>query len=71
MLPTRAEIIELLAKAEGNLQKTQEILRELESLMVHIDWILTEHQQSQRHSSLGKTNNAAQTLTHSGTSESS
>jgi hypothetical protein len=61
MLPTREEIVELLAKAEDNLQRTQEILRDLESLMVHIDWILTEHKDWQRHSAVGKTHIAEQT----------
>lgn len=37
MLPTRQELAELLKQAEGNRQKTQEILRELESLKVNVE----------------------------------
>jgi hypothetical protein len=40
MLRTREEIALLLKKAKGNLQKTQEIHRQLESLMRYIDDIL-------------------------------
>ena len=40
MLKTREEIASLLKKAEGNLQKTEEIYRELESLWGYIEEVL-------------------------------
>jgi hypothetical protein len=47
MLQTRDEIAALLKQAEGNLQKTQAIHRELAALMVYIQSVLEELQPSQ------------------------
>ena len=51
MLHTREEIALLLKRAEGNLQKTAEIYRELEHLMVYIEDILTRKAQSEKRTS--------------------
>jgi hypothetical protein len=40
MLQTRREIAALLKNAEGNLKKTQEIHRQLVSLMVYVERVL-------------------------------
>jgi len=49
MLRTRQEIASLLKKAEGNLKKTQEIHRELQSLMDYIESVLTRKKPSLKH----------------------
>ena len=49
MLRTRQEIASLLKKAEGNLKKTQEIHRELQSLMDYIENLLTRKKPSLKH----------------------
>ena len=50
MLRTRLEIEALLKKAAGNLQKTQEIHRELQSLMNYIQTILDASSSAKRKS---------------------
>jgi len=50
MLRTRLEIEALLKKATGNLQKTQEIYRELQSLMNYIQTILDASSSAKRNS---------------------
>jgi hypothetical protein len=42
MFQTRREISALLKAAEGNLKKTQEIHRQLESLVGYIERVLSE-----------------------------
>lgn len=51
MLNTREEIALLLKRAEGNLQKTEEIHRELEQLMVYIEDLLSRKAQSAKRTS--------------------
>ena len=50
MLRTRLEIEALLKKATGNLQKTQEIHRELQSLMNYIQNVLDASSSAKRKS---------------------
>ena len=50
MLRTRLEIEALLKKATGNLQKTQEIYRELQSLMNYIQTLLDASSSAKRNS---------------------
>ena len=53
MLRTREEIALLLKKAEGNLQRTEEIYRELELLMDYIESVLDAKKLSLKPGSLG------------------
>ena len=53
MLRTREEIALLLKKAEGNLQKTAEIHRELELLMDYIESVLDAKKPSPNRESVG------------------
>lgn len=53
MLCTREEIALLLKKAEGNLQKTEEIHRELELLTDYIESVLDAKKSSPKPGSTG------------------
>lgn len=53
MLRTREEIALLLKKAEGNLQRTEEIYRELELLMDYIESVLDAKKPSPKSGSVG------------------
>jgi len=57
MLHTRREIADLLRRAEGNRKKTQEILRQLESLRGYIDTILHSNQTAPKREERGNTYN--------------
>ena len=57
MLNTRDEIALLLKRAEGNLQKIEEIHRELQSLMDYIEAILSRKAQSATRASARKAYN--------------
>ena len=48
MLRTRQEIAALLKKAEGNLQKTQKIHVQLQSLVVYIEEVLSQKRAPKR-----------------------
>ena len=57
MLDTRDEIALLLKRAEGNLQKIEEIHRQLQSLMDYIEDILSRKAQSATRASARKAYN--------------